>query len=214
MSNIAFFFSFVDSDFHLAERLVGQLKNFYPTSLIMAIGDGASTSKHPGSACACWYRENLKRPDTIGEFTQQNFQFILDMLQSDPTIDSVVKLDPDSFLKRKFNYLPDEQWCGELNQGDFTWGYSTWCKGGGFLIKKIAIEKIVESQLLLDDRYREIQSLEEEQNRVYEDCRLGHVANSLGIFPTKWAEVSCGRLSKLDKRCRKKALVHPVKHIN
>lgn len=211
MSNPAFFFSFVDADFRLAERLVSQIKESYPEALTIAMGDGAA--KGSKLDCACWHGERLKKPGTIGQFTQRNFQFVLDMLDSDLSIASVIKLDPDSFLKRPFTRIPDDAWCGEVAQGVFSWGDCSWCKGGGFLISKAAIEQIVDSQLLLHPRYKTLQSFEESGERVYEDCRLGHVANSLGIYPTPWDQVSCGKLRPSDKRNRGRALVHPVKDI-
>jgi hypothetical protein len=208
---LAFFFTFTDNDYLLAQRLVEQINTFYPEALILAIGDGADP-KHRLN-CVCWFRKSLKKLNTIGSFTQENFSFILDMLVSDPTIDSVIKLDPDSFLKRAFNSFPNGKWGGETKRGDFTWGYSHWCRGGGYFIKKETIEEIVSSQLLLNPQYNVLQKVELKNNKIYEDCRLGHVANRLNIYPVEWNEVNCGRFSKLDKRSRKKALFHPVKQI-
>jgi hypothetical protein len=206
---LAFFFTFTDNDYLLAKRLVEQINTFYPDALTLAVGDGVNTKNKLD--CVCWFKKHLKKLDTIGQFTQENFSFILDMLVSDPTIDTIIKLDPDSFLKRPFKTFPEGKWGGETKTGTFTWGYSRWCKGGGYFIKKEAIEEIVSSRFLLEPQYNVLQKVELRNNRVYEDCRLGHVANRLEIYPIEWDEVNCGRFSKLDKRSRKKALHHPVK---
>lgn len=211
MSKIAFLFSTVESDFPLAIRLVNQINTFYPESRIIAISDGRITDFHSlgkySENIVLVEGETLKYSGVMGLFTIRSFQAALSFSDSE----FIIKLDPDSFLKRRFKNIPDSDWAGNINSGSFTWGYCAWCKGGGYLIKRTAIEKIIDSKLLLHSRYNVLQSFELSTDRIYEDCRLGHVANELNIIPTDWDEVNCGKFLIKDKRSRNKALVHPVK---
>jgi hypothetical protein len=84
LMNFAFFLNFVDADYSFAQLLVEQINAIYPEKLILAVGDGANPSNQLD--CICWHREHLKYSKRIGQFTQNNFQFILDMLDSDTTI--------------------------------------------------------------------------------------------------------------------------------
>jgi hypothetical protein len=117
VNNFAFFFSFVDSDYLLACHLVDQIKEYYPEVMTLAIGDGAS--KENKLDCICLHSEQLKKPETIGQFTQRNFRFILDIVAADSTISSVIKLDPDSFLRMKTFNIPESDWAGQINSGNF-----------------------------------------------------------------------------------------------
>ena len=209
MGNLTFFFSFIDSDFPLACHLVEQINRYYPEAMILAVGDGAS--KENKLDCICWFDQHLKKPGTIGHFTQRNFQFILDIIAIDNSIESVIKLDPDSFVKERPFTLPQEDWAGEVNFGRFSWGESSWAKGGVYCIKKRAIQAIVDSQLLLDVRLQQPEPFEVREGRIYEDFRLGYVANQLGIYPVRWPDVSAGLVSYKSRLARRFSILHPAK---
>lgn len=205
--SLCFFFTFIDSDYLLANHLVSQIKEFYPASQILAISDGGS--KDNGLDCKCQYRENLKKPGTIGLFTQRNFEFILENINS--SINYIIKLDPDSYLRHNTVSIPDKAWMGRIKSGSFSFGESTWAMGGAYCIKKITIQDIVESRLLLDKRIKELEDFETRQNRVYEDFRLGWVANQLNIYPSNWPCVSVNEVNYKSKLARRFSILHPAK---
>lgn len=210
-----FFFSVTQNDFFLAQRLVAQISRLYPECQALGVSDGYVSDFFNlfdlSEKLILIEGVHLKKEGSIAEFTTRNFNLILQLTQES----HIIKLDPDSFLKKRFKNIPENSpWSGEVAYGACTWGPSFWARGGGFVIQRSTIEKVVESNLLFHSRYRELQKDEKEIGRAYEDCRLGHVANCLGVLPSKWSEVSCGKLPVKDKRVRKMALVHPVKTIN
>lgn len=208
-----FFFNTTKDDLKLSFRLIKQISEFYPDSKILCVTDGlveeAEELKTLSPNLILVEGERLKNFYTVGQFTQRNLTSILENLESE----NIIKLDPDSYIFRRFSYIPNEEWCGEVNTSIFNFGKSIWARGGCFLIKRNAIKLIVDSELLLHPYVQKIESFEIQQNKVYEDFRLGYVANFLGIYPTQWNEVNCRRFSIRDRRFKSFAVSHPVKSL-
>jgi hypothetical protein len=209
MKDVAFFFCYVDADYLLAEHLVAQIREQYPESRIVAVSDGAAPENILN--CTTLHGKHLKKIGTIGFFSQRNFQFVLDALGTD--IESVIKVDPDTFLnpRKRLTSIPADDWAGQANNGRFSWGDCTWAKGGVYCIKKDIIRTIVGSRLLLKENMQFPEAHEISQNRIYEDCRLGYVANELGIYPVRWPEVSAGIVGYKSKMARRFSILHPAK---
>lgn len=207
MDRLGFFFSYIDHDFLLAEHLIGQIRQHFLGSRIAAVNDGGA--KDSLLDCTTLHGDHLKRAGCIGSFTQRNLQFVLDVFGDE--VEHVVKLDPDSFIRRGLSILPDSDWAGEVRSGTFSWGKSTWAKGGVYCIKRSVIQLIVESRMLLDEKLQHPEPFEIEQGRIYEDCRLGYVANHLDIYPVRWADVSVGLVNYRSRQARKFSILHPAK---
>ena len=199
---ICFFFNFVKSEEDLVCRLLKEINLYHPNDLVIAISEGETNFTPSHNNLILVEGEALKYKN-IGHFTTRNLSCVLNL---NPNFDYLIKLDPDTFVRKTITSIPDVDWGGQINSGIFSWGFSSWCRGGGFFIKREAIQKILDSNLLLHPRYnvREIG----EVDKLYEDCRLGHVANSLNIFPTNWSQVLCAKLNCRDVRHKNAALLH------
>lgn len=205
--DIDFYFNVINKDAQLASRLLAQISKYHPESNIVVITDGtipiASSQtiiNHPKVVFI--ESENLKKHQTIGAFTTRNFTLALTFT----TASTIIKLDPDSFLRKPITnvLIPEAKWQGLVRQVRTSWGLSTWANGGGWAMTRESMTKIVESNLLLDPCYTEILPFEESNGRCFEDCRLGHVANRLNIYP-----INCPGLLSSKVRSRT-TIIHPV----
>jgi len=207
---LSFFFNTTNRDFALAKRLALQIAEHHPDSRVVAIGDGPVSNIHElmelNQDLIVVEGERLKKTGNIGKFTTRNFNTVL-ALSNSPFI---VKLDPDSFLRKPITFVPKGlKWGGAPRFTDTDWGMASWCQGGGWIMSRECMEQIVNSKKLLNPCYKESQGFE--ARRQYEDCRLGHVANSLGIYPESWPGVTCQGIPKgqVDPEL---AIIHPVKN--
>lgn len=194
LQNINFFFNYTAEEDVLVERLASQITLYHPNSKFLA---------RPG--------DKEKRIAYLGCFLQQNYEFVLSNCDSDCVW--IVKLDPDSYLQKPLSVYPKQDWNGLVRRKKLQWGFTKWVHGGGWIIKKEALEKIVSSNLLLHPRYFYQHSFEKQLNRNYSDCRMGHVANLLNIKLAWWKDYSnyndnIEQIPKTDA-----AIIHPVKYL-
>lgn len=204
-ADIDFYFNVINKDAQVASRLLAQISKYHSESTIVVITDGTISDfqtiiNHPKVIFI--ESENLKKHQTIGAFTTRNFTLALTFT----TAPTIIKLDPDSFLRKPITnvLIPEAKWQGLVRQVKTPWGLSTWANGGVWAMTREAMTKIVESNLLLDPCYTEILPFEQSNDKCFEDCRLGHVANRLDIYP-----VDCPGL--LSSKVRSRAtIIHPV----
>ena len=202
---VDFYFNVTNKDAKVSLRLLEQISKHHPESTIVVITDGLTSEcqtliSHPNVIFI--EGEHLKKHQTIGAFTTRNFALTLAFT----TAPIIIKLDPDSFLRNPITstLVPEAKWQGLLRQVRTPWGLSTWANGGGWAMARESMSKILESGLLLNPRYTELLSFEQAGDKCFEDCRLGHVANSLGIYP-----VDCPGLLSSKIRSRS-TIIHPV----
>lgn len=215
MAHIGFYLSVVEADAHLANRLIGQLKNHHPESRVLIIGDGDVDERRLDlnqNCCFC-SGEHLKRTAMLGRFTRRNFQLALQELDS-PWI---VKLDPDSYLKRSIRGLPMADWGGQIRGREMPWGPTRWVRGGGWAMNRSAMLKILSSNLLMHPRYHYPIEVERRHGIVYANCRLGHVATQLNLTMSKWSEAAMFDAPIISASVphvgTEAAIIHPVKSL-
>jgi hypothetical protein len=233
---ISFYFNIYKNEIY-ASRLVFQIRNFYPTSEILIISDGQANlfsmnqirDYHdrifPNSPPFTLIKGD--RLKNVGpEFTQRNFKCVL----NNTTSDLIIKLDPDSYIWRSFNYIPEGDWIGDVRflPAPYLSRQFNFISGGCFGMRRNVIKEIYNSNLLLGDEYRTEESFYDRyrMNRKYgdpitneliyrENLVLDDVANRLGVTPVQWDEVYCTQhgeqLQNPDDL--KYAVTHPVRYI-
>lgn len=216
MPQIGFHFSVIPSEVELANRLLGQIQTYHPDAPVAIVGDGEFDPKglQLSQNCRFFAGEHLKRVGCVGKFSHRNFSAALEHCQSD----WIVKLDPDSYLVRPIQHFPAGIcWAGVIREKTLEWGRTRWARGGGLIIARAAAQQIVASNLLLHPRYYFVHSFERQRDRVYANCRLGHVADLLNLKLSKWREAYMLDASIMSATVPHlgvdAAIVHPVKKL-
>ena len=177
----------------LLPRCLGQIRTYYPEAELVVIADGPA---HP--AAAKWVAEaggifverpRLKLPATGGHFSQHTLCTVL----HHTTAPLLVKLDPDSYLARRFKPLPEVPWLAKTRtfrvfDTDLLFGL-----GCCWVLRRETAETLVESGLLLTLlRERGYQSVRRRGGEVLycEDPAVSYCLRELGVLPTEWSEVT------------------------
>lgn len=221
---LAFYFSIYQDEL-LAVRLVSQLREFYPSSQVVAITDGPSRNDRAkkylsANATLVETKERLKTPGYGGLFTDRNLNILTTELDTDT--DLVFKLDPDSYVWRKFNYFPNAHWFG----GTFvdTVFNNPCCAGGCWGMRYGAVLQLYESGLLTHDilkgisydRYTKARNkkgdLHHKMKQVTrEDVLVGWAMSQLEIVPCAWDEVYLRQSGEVTQAPTPVAVTHPVR---
>ena len=179
-------------DGELALRSIAALRLVYPESRITHIQD----------------EPRLKLPQFAGRWTER---WMRACLLGDLT--TLIKLDPDTRCLRRAS-LPDGDLWGQVAPPHVYWGVEGVLYGGAIGFKREAAQKIVDSGLLLDEKYT-VKPYVFERNGEWlslQDPIVHDVAQRLGLHETPWSEVymalSGKRLRNID--VTKFAFVHPV----
>lgn len=217
---ITFYFS-VYKEFDLATRLLNQILYFYPNNRIICVTDG-TTNLEFESLCK---KSNVKYfvgerlfPQKFGAaWSKRMFQSYL----VNSTSRFLIKLDPDSFLNRKFSYLANTDLAGTLCCESGT----TFVQGGCIFYRREACEQILNSGLLNNPKYqtdprfgyqrfcRLYKTRTEEKSDEWftaEDKIISDVAQKLNLTLGNWREVLC-RFRGYCPDSEKYAVIHPVK---
>jgi hypothetical protein len=225
--SFSFYFSVYKDEIYTV-RLSHQLNRFFPKVEVIAIDDGPydehslKVAENFNLYLKVIKGERLKSKLTGGcEFTQRNFEVLL--VESDSDI--FIKLDPDSYINHSFD-IPDDDWFGHVHFAGVPYlGYHfNFIAGGAMGLSRNAVEKIVESKLLLDkkydqqggfyDRYKRYKKFGDPLNESdlirREDWVLGDVCRRLNIKPSSWPDVYCVQDVEVDDDSF--AIIHPVKH--
>ena len=201
---VDFYFNVIEGEQAQSCRLISQIRHYHPTSRIVVISDGYAANADIFCQDNVFFveGEHLKRHGHVGMFTTRNLSTALALTNAG----HIIKLDPDSGLVRRVPSLPfAASWLGRVVRGKTPWGTAIWANGGGFAISRSAANQILASGYLLLPCYADKCELEVNAGRCWEDWRLGHVANSLGIYPSEHPSL----IAPTGWRNVKSAIVHP-----
>jgi hypothetical protein len=210
-----------------AVRLAHQLNRYYPGVEVIVISDGPydkrslAVAKEFNIQLKVIEGERLKAKQTGGcEFTQRNFEVLL--RESNSQI--FIKLDPDSYINYSCG-IPDVDWFGHVHFASISYlRYNfNFIAGGAMGFSRNVVEKIVNSQLLLNekydnqggfyDRYKRYKKfgdpLGERDLLRREDWVIGSVCQSLKIEATHWDDVYC--VQDEEVKDDSFAIIHPVR---
>lgn len=217
MSNLTFSFG-IYQEWHLATRLIHQIKKHHPEATAIAIGDGTH-NPHFASVCqqlGAIYKSDrrLKLPQYGGLWSLRLFELFLDTTDAD----ILIKLDPDAQLWRKFAFYPDSDWFGTISPVY----RHPFARGGCVGFKRHAVERIVRSEILLNpiftkprysyDRYgKHKHSHECQQIELIslQDWILADVSYYLGLSLENWSEVNIQFRGTPQNRDLRYAATHP-----
>jgi hypothetical protein len=204
-----FFFN-VYKDEKLAERLMRQLFDFYPEIQSICIVDGVSDLKSYGNT-KIYQGKRLKQQNKLGEFIKRNFSLCLEQ-----DADIFISLDPDTYLWKKFENIPEKDWFGQVNLITIPP-----FKGHNLIVgacagySRKAINTLLDSQLLEDKTVNDAPLYNPPLiNEVVpaEDYVIGWALETLGFIPYQWEENSIRQgLTNKQKPPYKYSATHPVK---
>jgi len=179
--------------------LLRQIRYLYPEACIAAILDGVRP-KGFAEVCDRYHvlvieGDRLKLPQYGGAWLKRMLE-IAQVLPGDVTI----KLDPDSWLWRRFNYFPQSELFGTCRPYHprqivmVRGGCQGWSNG--------AIDRVLDSGILDDPRYcSEYFSYEKHGERLMAaDYIVGDLIARLGLSFADWDEC---RVDSLDERVRR-----------
>lgn len=217
MSNLAFGFG-IYQEWHLATRLVHQLKKHHPTASAIAIADGTDNSRFR-SLCqkvdVTYIKDRrLKLPQYGGSWTLRLFEAFLTLSDAD----ILIKLDPDTMLWRGFSFYPDSDWFGTISPAY----RHPFARGGCVGFKRHAVERIVNSEILLNpvftkprysyDRYGKHKHSHEchsTERLSLQDWILADVGYYLDLSLEPWSEVDIQFRDTPDNGDLRYAATHP-----
>jgi len=214
--DLAFIFH-VYHDQQLGKRLIYQLRRHYPDRPIICISDGVEDAEFTEFAERYGVKyiqgDRLKTRRLGGQWADRMFRTFL---EESPAA-HLIKLDPDSFVLRPFDYLPVQDVFGTLNPE-----VPMLVRGGCVGYRRSAVEKIVNSELLHDPKYHDsrlysyrrfsqFRHEHEPENRQFVSCVdriLADITKQLDLSVGVWEEVNVlFRGLPSMKQC---AVVHPV----
>lgn len=190
----------------LAERLVKQIRIFYPEAPLLIIGDGVEVSRELGQQGTVFNGLRLKHKPS-GAWTARYLRKGLD----ETNADVIVKIDPDTCLWRQFT-LPDADWFGTPSNS------RKFLRGGAVGISRAAAERVLHSGLLMGPsphcyaRFDTFKWPHEECDLAPLSCQdqiMGDVMQALGIGWTNWPDVYILGNPKREAPRGRYALSHP-----
>jgi hypothetical protein len=206
--SVDFYFNVYKDEIY-AVRLAFQLAEHFPSSNVYAIADGPCHL--PSLYQAKFFNPNLtliegdrlKHKSSGGcEFTQRNLEEVITRSQAE----TIVKLDPDSYVWRSCG-IPSDDWFGHVHSTHipFLGSRFDFIAGGAMGFSRGAIERIIESGILLDrkydhqkgfyDRYKQYKKFGDPVGETdlirREDWVIGDVCRRLKIKASSWDDVYC-----------------------
>lgn len=219
--SLAFGF-YVYQDHKLAERLISQITTFYPQADILCIADGEFNNDfaiyaEQNKVSFLQSSENLK---TVlgGLWLQQLFVFYLKKSKAE----ILIKLDPDTFIWRPFNYLPDSAYFGHIKKNKHNINFAS---GGCYGINRLSVKALIDSNYLHDPKFRNKNDYayqryyspfilpNESMSCTYlmkEDWIMAGALNLLDIQPKQFGEVWCEQRKQITNTDLKYAVTHPI----
>ena len=215
-----------------AVRLCHQISTFFPKSKILIISDGPCYEKNIdliksiNSNVIFIEGERLKnKPEGGCEFTQRNFEKVLELTNNN----TIIKLDPDSYIWRTPNFIPEVPWFGTVHNSKIPFFSKalTFIAGGAMGFQRQTIEMIYNSKLLLNKRYDNVNSFYDRYKRYkkiadpsgesglvrLEDWTLADVCDRLDITPTNWNDIYCVQIEEQIQDHYNYSITHPVRTI-
>lgn len=213
----AFVFTFFD-DIVLAQRLIRQLRQFYPTADILAIADGVRPAAFAAyaqiNAVQYLEGERLKPRASGGQWTHRYLELFL----AQSSADVLIKLDPDSFVYRAFEAFPASTKADLFGNLKTNHLQQVQVRGGCVGYQRTAVQRLVSSKLLLEDQYRNASKytyrrLPADPLLTLQDAIVADVAQRLGLALAEWADVAIvsGNETPVDNAALTYAVTHPHK---
>ena len=213
-----------------AYRMCTQITELYPHSPILICPDG------PGHFEKFKF-DNLyivpfeqRRKHELGGMYTQRIVLAASVAAKQYDIDVMIKVDPDSYLYRRFTNFPDSPWFGSrFSTTKVALGTYDCLQGGCWGIRAEPLVKLAESNILLSDvlldkeitypRYSaRVFSKPGDKGRDREfitndDLVMGWGMTQLGYYPTDWDEVYLQQNGEeyQDSPPYRFAVTHPVR---
>jgi hypothetical protein len=195
----AFFFPVWD-DAHLCARLISDIRIHYPTADVVGVTDGAIADGElfkrfcdRNGVVLVETETRLKLPKYGGLWLQRLFEEALIRTRSE----ILIRTEGDTRLHRAFDYFPEADIGGTLSHQ-----IPRFPRGGCVFWRREALEKIVQSGLLGDPKYKDFCSYSRYGKWRHEgekedwtpilcsDQIIGDVIARLGLRLTAWDEVN------------------------
>ncbi len=231
---LCFYFCIYHDD-QYALRLAKQLNHYYPTSQKIAIYDGLGDKVIKGQLkdfnVTVHNGARFKRKGMGMLHIQRNLHVLLE--NSNP--DTFINMDPDSFMWRKFNNLPNADWFGQIQNlkvGNFTaTNRIQGTHGACYGCSKTLAEALYSSKIFLDKKtfshpglmYRRYGNKFKKHGDKYhsnewiprEDPSFAYAAQQLGYSPVKWEnDLFLTQTKEQYSFDRAKAVTHPVRKLD
>jgi hypothetical protein len=124
------------------------------------------------------------------------------------TADICFKLDPDTMVDRAPKEYPAADYFGTID-GVNSCGIP-YIQGGVTGISRATVKLLIESELLLDPKYKDTRHFENTSNPPFvDDKMIGSVLHRLGIRPSGWSECLSRWRDPIENDDQKYAIVHP-----
>ena len=201
------------NDQHLVPRLLQQINKHCPGIQVIVIGDGVKLEESLKQGTTWFECERAKGQGQKGLWTQRFLEIFLKY----STATHLIKLDPDSCIWRPFT-LPEGNYdlCGNIKHKRYKHPY---IRGGCVVNTRLAAQKIVDSQILLEDKYEEynysrykIHRWDHEKQSdeliALQDWIMGDVIYRLQLVLQEWNEIFIVR-KKISIQIENFAITHP-----
>lgn len=218
--SFCFWFAVYD-DYLLAERLVNQLCKLYPDKEIICITDGTHNLEFE-NLCQVYQvkyiRSNhLHSREHGGLWLQRMFETYLGFSESD----RLIRVEPDTFFRRRFESIPDSDVAGNLltlPNGKLL------IQGGCMMFSRYAAKAILDSGLLEDPRYTQVEYCYQRYQPPYlmpeesssnkwltaVDVIATDICLRLKLNITDWDDIYC-RVREACPTPDRYAAIHPIK---
>lgn len=218
---MVFYFNIFKDEIYCA-RLIHQIKKFYPDATIIAIADGPCHNVDFFESETIFIQgERLKVKDRAMQFTQRNFTTVLENTDAE----KIIKLDPDSYIWSSLLDPPDVDWAGSIRDRMVWLGKIKYCHGACWIMKRSAMQTILDSEYLLDTQYNNHWNLYErytskakygdaidiEETIPHEDFILGDVVRRLELSVGEWEGLKLQQMGEVIEEGY--SVTHPVRHI-
>jgi hypothetical protein len=223
MPNNPCFLFHVYQDEPLAERLMMQLRNFYPDATdIICLSDGQPASRFVQNCdrkrVTYLAGNRLKRMATGAAWIERMMTAFLTQSKAQ----TLIKLDPDSQVHRSFTAIPTADWFGQINLNGF---YRPRIRGGCVGFSRDLATKILAGSFLENPIYRQLPFGYQRYGTFRKpgetasdewisstDSILADICFRLGIEPTPWSEVCIHFREPLPADLSPYAVTHPHPH--
>lgn len=218
MHKVCFWFGLYN-EVELANRLVTQLQTYYDNPEIICVLDGTDIKPLAASKITCIQGERLHLAEFGAAWVKRMFETFLDFSGAS----AMVRLEPDTYINQAFKNIPSCDIGGNILSLTNKLQY---VHGGCVYFKREAVEKILESRLLDNLKYKTSEfsykrfkapyllpfEKESTEEHIAEDIIFSDVIQQLKLQISNWQEV----WSRIREDCpnpENYTVVHPVKSL-
>ncbi len=184
----------VYNDQHLLKRLLSQIQDHCPNAVVLVISDGIKLEDWCKKDTLWFECSRAKAEGQKGLWTQR----YLEMFLQHTSAETLLRVDPDTCIWKHFA-LPDGEYdlFGTISPTRYKYPY---VRGGCIGFTRDSAEKIVESNLLLDDRYKNYNyqrykhwrwehEVESDEQFAFQDWIVGDICHKLNLTLKDWEDV-------------------------